>query len=157
MSKDYTAAFKEQVSSLEGEEPVYLVEITHPDLGATVRLARDTQDLISNGNTYTAIAFDITLPDDLQNSLPRAQFRIDNVGRELTQWIDTSSGGRGAQVRVMQVMRSDPDVIEYDVTLDLMSVKQNGAHISGELGYEDTLNVPALAETYRNDNTPPLF
>jgi hypothetical protein len=157
MPKDYSAAYRSRVGSTAGEEPVYLLEITHPQLGAPVRIVRDTQDLVSNGHTYIAMAFDIQLPDDLSQSLPRAPIRIDNVGRELTQWIDASGGGRGAQVRLMQVMRSDPDTIEYDVMLDLIEVRQNGAHIVGELGYEDTLNVPALGETYRPDNTPGLF
>lgn len=157
MPKNYTAHFKEKTGSTSGAEPVYLLEITHPQLGAPVRVVRDTQDLVSNGNTYIAMGFDIQLPDDLQGALPRAPIRIDNVGRELTQWIDESQGGKGAQVRLMQVMRDDPDTLEYDITLDLLNVRQNGAHVVGELGYEDTLNVPALAETYRPDNTPGLF
>lgn len=113
--------------------------------------------VIDADETYTALNFDIQLPDDLQGKLPRAPIRIDNVGRELTQWIDESKGGRGAQVRVMQVMRDDPDTLEYDVTMDLLSVRQNAAHVTGELGFEDTLNLPALAQTYRPDNTPGIF
>lgn len=157
MPKQYTDNFRERTGSTSGEEAVYLLEITHPQLGSPVRIARDAQDVVSNGNTYIGLAFDIQLPEDLAQSLPRAPIRIDNVGRELTQWIDQSKGGKGAQVRVMQVMRDDPDTIEYDVTLDLLNVRQNGAHVIGELGYEDTLNLPALAETYRPDNIPGIF
>ncbi|MDP1673983.1 MAG: DUF1833 family protein [Burkholderiales bacterium] len=157
MTKAYSANFKEKTGSTSGEEPVYLLEITHPQLAQPVRVVRDTEDIVSNGETFVALNFDIQLPDDLQGKLPRAPIRIDNVGRELTQWIDESKGGRGAQVRVMQVMRDDPDTLEYDVTMDLLSVRQNGAHVTGELGYEDTLNLPALAMTYRPDNTPGIF
>lgn len=157
MTKAYTANFKEKTGSTSGEEPVYLLEISHPQLAVPVRVVRDTQDLVSNGDTYIAMNFDIQLPDDLQGKLPRAPIRIDNVGRDLTQWIDESKGGRGATVRVMQVMRDDPDTLEYDVTMDLLRVGQNGAHVTGELGYEDTLNLPALAMTYRSDNTPAIF
>lgn len=112
---------------------------------------------IEADETYIAMDFDIQLPDDMQGKLPRAPLSIDNVGKELTQWLDASKGGRGAQVRVMQVMRDDPDTIEYDVTMDLLNVVQNAARVTGELGYEDTLNLPALGMTYRPDNTSGLF
>lgn len=157
MAKAYTANFKEKTGSTSGEEALYLLEITHPQLSVPVRVVRDTQDIVSNGNTFIAMSFDIQLPDDLAGRLPRAPIQIDNVGRELTSWIDESKGGRGAQVRVMQVMRDDPDTLEYDVTMDLLRVSQNGAFVTGELGYEDTLNAPALLASYRPDNTPGIF
>jgi hypothetical protein len=157
MPKNYSAGFKEETAATSGEEPVYLLEITHPQLAVPVRVVRDTQDLVSNGNTFIALSFDIQLPDDVQSQLPRATLRLDNVGRELTQWIEGSNGGKGAKVRLMQVLRSTPNVLEYDATLDLLDVRQNVSFIYGELGYEDTLNLPALAETYRPDNTPGVF
>jgi hypothetical protein len=57
----------------------------------------------------------------------------------------------------MQVMRDTPNVIEFDITCDLLSVSQNALEVSGELGFEDLLSRPALAVLYRPDNTPPLF
>lgn len=157
MPKQYTSVFKEEVASTSGEEPVYLAEITHPQLSVPIRIVRDNQDLVSNGNTYIALPFDVQLPDDVSGQLPEAAIRFDNVGRELTQWIDQSQGGKGAQIRLMQVLRSDPDVIQYDANLDLLAVQQNGAYITGKLGYEDTLNLPLLAMSFRIDNTPGLF
>jgi len=157
MPKNYTANFKEKTGSTSGEEPVYLLEITHPQLAQPVRVVRDTDNLVSNGNTFIALDFDIALPDDVQGKLPRAPIRIDNIGRELTQWLDGSKGGKGAQVRIMQVMRSAPDLIEYEITTDLLRVRQDGGYINGEVGYEDTLNVPALLATQRPDNQPGIF
>ncbi len=157
MAKAYTTHYKERAGALSGAAPVYLLEITHSALAQPVRVVNDNQDLVSNGNTYTAIAFRISLPDDLAGQIPRARLSIDNVGRELTQWLDASSGGRGAQVRLMQVMRDTPDVIEYDVTLDLLNVRQTPLEISGELGFQNVLNLAASAISYRPDNTPALF
>jgi hypothetical protein len=153
----YSANFKEKTGSTSGEEPVYLLEISHAALAVPVRVVRDTQDLVSNGNTFIALAFEIQLPSDIEGRLPRVPIRIDNIGRELTQWLDASNGGQGATARVMQVMRDDPDTLEYDVTLDLLNVKQNGAFVTGELGYENTLALPALVASYRPDNTPAIF
>jgi len=155
--KQYTPHFKERTGSTSGEEPVYLLEITHPQLAQPVRVVRDNQDIVSNGSLFLAVPFDIQLPTDIEGELPRAGIQIDNVGRELTQWIDASGGGKGARVRLMQIMRDTPNVIEEDVTLDLLKVRQTKTTISGELGYEDTLNLPALAISYRPDNTPAIF
>ena len=153
----YSANFREKTSVTSGEEPLYLLEITHPQLTQPVRVVRDTADLVSNGATFVAFSFDIQLPDDTPTQMPTCPIRMDNVGRELTQWLDASSGGIGSQVRVMMVMRDEPDVLEFDVTLDLMNVKQTAAYITGELGYENTLGMPALIASYRPDNTPSIF
>lgn len=139
------------------ERPVILLEIAHPDLAAPVRVVRDTQDLTSNGNLFVAMGFDITLPDDLGEGLPRARLSIDNVGRELTTWLEASRGGQGATCRIMQVMRSTPDVIEFDLTMDLSNVVMTASRVSGQLGFDDTLNRPGVTLTYRPDTAPGLF
>lgn len=157
MAKSYTTNFKKRVNSTSGEAPSTLLEITHSLLVTPVRLVNDNQDLVSNGNTFTALAFDITLPDDIAQQLPRARLSMDNVGRELTQWIDASQGGRGAHVRVMQVMRNAPNVLEFDITMDLLNVRQTLLQISGELGFNNTMGIQALPITYRPENMPELF
>lgn len=157
MPRNYSAHFRDRTGASSGQEPLYLLEITHPQLAVPVRVVNDNQDLVSNGNTFTAMAFRISLPDDVAQQMPRAQLAIDNIGRELTQWLEASNGGQGAQVRVMQVMRDTPNVIEADYTLDLLNVKQTVFEVTADLGYEDTLGRPALVATYRPENTPGLF
>jgi len=157
MSKAYTNHFKERTGSTSGEEPVYLLEILHAQLEVPIRVVRDVENIISNGETYLAFAFEIALPDDIENQMPRAPVRMDNVGGELTAWLEASQGGRGSQVRIMQVMRDTPDVLEFDATLDLLNVRRDGAFVYGELGYEDTLSLPALAVTQRPDVQPGIF
>ncbi len=149
--------FVDKVSRLDAEVPVTLLEITHPQLAVPIRIVDDNSDLVSNGETFQAFGFDVVLPDDVANQLPRARLAVDNVGRELTQWIDTSRGGKGAQVRVMEVLRSDPDTVEADFTLDLLNVAQNALQVTGQLGYENTLARPAIPATYRPETAPGLF
>lgn len=153
----YTNNFREQTGSTTGIAPVILLEISHAQLGTPIRVVNDTQDIVSDGDTYTAFAFRVALPSDIAGQLPRATLTLDNLGRELTQWIDNSNGGVGAQVRLAQVMRDTPDVIEYEITLDLLNVTQTVAEITGELGYDDTLNLAGLPITYRPDVAPGLF
>lgn len=153
----YTDNFREQTGSTTGTAPVILLEISHAQLATPVRVVNDTEDIVSDGDTYTAFAFRVALPSDIAGQLPRATLTLDNIGRELTQWIDNSNGGVGAQVRLMQVMRDTPDVIEYEITLDLLNVTQTVSEITGELGYDDTLNLAGLPITYRPDVAPGLF
>jgi hypothetical protein len=153
----YSAHFRERTGAASGEEPLYLLEIAHPQFATPVRIVDDTQDIVSSGNSFSACEFGVALPDSMAQTLPRAPIWIDNVGRELTAWLEASIGGKGATVRMMQVMRDTPDVLEADFTLDLLSVKQGMLVISGELGYEDVLNVPGMIATYRPNNTPGLF
>lgn len=123
----------------------------------TVNTSGTPGSAIAADTTFIAMAFDIQMPDDVARQLPRAPIRIDNVGDELSQVLEATNGGRGAQVRVMQVMRDTPEVIEYDITMDLLNVKQNRAWILGDLGFDNMLGLAGLAVTYRPDNTPGLF
>lgn len=146
-----------QTNPTSGTAPIYLLEITHPDLPQPVRVVRDNQDVASNGNTFTALAFDIQPPDDKEQGAPRAQLVMDNVGRELTSWLDASGGGQGALVRVMQIMRDAPNVIEWDTTLELSNVSMTPLVVRGELSYPDILNQPLVAWYFTKDRAPGLF
>lgn len=138
------------VAGTAGTEPAWPTTI-----GQTV--ASGAATFRCEGNQFKACAFDITLPDDVEQQLPRAELAIDNVGRELMQWLEASEGGRGAQVRLMQALRSEPGVIEWEVTLDLTHVRATPARIAGELGFEDLLSMPAVGLTYRPEVAPGLF
>lgn len=150
--------WQQQTNATGGEQgAVILLEICHPMLEAPVRIIGDTQDLVSNGNTYTACAFQLTLPDDVDQRYPRAQLSIDNIGEELTQWLEASGGGDGATCRIMQVLREDPNHLEADITLDMTSLHLDHLVVTADLGFEDVLDLPAVAVAYRPEITPELF
>ena len=157
MPTNHTVNFKKRTGASAGEEPVVLIEITHPQLAQPYRVVNDAQDLVSNGNNYTACGFEVTLPDDVAGSMPRAPIAIDNIGGELRAWLDASLGGRDASMRMMQVMRGTPNVIEQEFTLDLLNTRMGMDRIQGELGYENVLDQPALAATYTPETAPGLF
>lgn len=157
MPTSHTDHFKKRTGASSGEEPVVLLEITHPELLAPARLANDTQDLVSGGEIFTACGFETHLPDDQAGAMPRVPIAIDNVGGELVSWLDASKGGRGAQVRMLQVMRDTPNVVEQEFTLELLNSRQDMLRISGELGYENVLDQPALQATYTPETAPGLF
>ena len=154
----YSDAMKEELHRTSGTEPVLLaIEITHDDLTTPVRVVNDTQDLLSNGNTFMAVPFGFVLPDNLEQGNSSARLEIDNVGRELVQWLELSSGGSGARVTMMQLLRSAPDVVEWSVTMDLTSISMDSQKVSATLGFKNLLDMPAVAITYTPAVAPGLF
>lgn len=150
--------FKRALGAVSSSDvAVVLLEITHPDMPEAARVVRDTQNLTSQGNVFVAAGFDFLLPDDRGSQAPRAEIVIDNVGRELMDWIEASQGGRGAEVRMMVVLRATPDVIEVDYRLGLASLKVDQAKVSGELGFGNLLDLPAVPVRYDPSTAPGLF
>lgn len=158
MARNYTPQYKSTLSRVSGEEaPLFLLEINHPSLDVPVRVINDTQDLVSNGNTYIACPFRCVLPDDFEGQLPKARLAVDNVGRDLMHWVETSGGGAGSTVNLTQVMRSRPDTIEWSISMNLYNVQATMQEITAELGYENLFAKPAIKMQYRPDNSPGVF
>lgn len=158
MVRAYSAEFKSTLAEVSANEaPLIMLEITHPDLPSPVRVINDMQDLTSNGNLFVACPFRCVLPDDFESQLPKAKLSVDNVGRDLMYWIETTSGGQGSKVRFMQVMRSRPDLIEWSMDMNLYNVSVTMQTISAELGFENLFSRPAINVQYRPDNSPGVF
>lgn len=152
-----SANFTKKTGATSGQEPLLCLEITHAQLAQPLRMVRDTQDLVHGGNNFPARNFDVQWPDDIAGKPPRAPIRIDNTDRALSLWLDASLGGKGATVRFFCVMRDTPEVVEDEITCDLLRASQAGAFVTGELGYEDVLNTPALVAHYRPDSATGIF
>lgn len=157
MPRGLSDELREDVGSLSAVAPLLLLEIDHPDLPAPIRVVQDTQDLTHQGNVFVALGFSATLPDDLEGKLPSAELSVDNLSSDLMAWIEASGGAEGATARMILVRRADPDVVEWDVTLDLTNVAATQRLITGRLGFEDTLNRLGCNLTYRPDTAPGVF
>lgn len=158
MARNYSTAYKSTLAEVSADEtPLILLEITHASLGTTVRICNDTIDVTSNGNLYIAMPFRCTLPDDFENRIPKASLSIDNVSKDLMQWIESSNGAKNAQVRFIQIMRSRPNTIEWEITLTMFNVKATVQEITGELGFQNLFSKPAISIQYRPENSPGVF
>jgi hypothetical protein len=156
--RNFSAAARENLLATSADEPfLVLLEITHADLAVPVRVVNDTQNLTSNGIQFVGCPFTVTLPDDVAGQMPQAQLDVDNIGRDLTQWLEFSRGGQGARCRIIQVMRSDPNTIEFDMTLDLTNMKITNETVSGSLGFENMLNRTGTIPTFTPQNAPGLW
>lgn len=158
MPKEYSAQYKSTLAEVNATEaPLILLEISHPQLTQPVRVVNDTQDLLSNGNTYVGFPFRCVLPDDFENQLPKARLAIDNVSRDLMYWIETTGGGQGSTATFKQVMRSNPDLIEWSIQMSLFNVNVTMQEISAELGFENLFGKPAISLRYTPTTSPGLW
>lgn len=154
----YTTKAKRNLHATSAEEPLLeLIEITHPDLSVPARFVNDTQDITSNGALFYATSFRLTKPDDVDQQTPTAKLAVDNIGRELTQWLEVSNGGKGAKCRIMAVLRSEPNTLQFDMTLDLTGLTINNFEVAGMLGFQNTLMQPAVTVRYDPLTAPGLY
>ncbi len=129
-----------QRAASPGDAVVACLEIRHPELGdAAVRVVNDAIDLELGGRRYAALRFDARLADDVEGRQPAAELWIDNIGRDLTQWIEAAGGGAGATVRVMQALRATRS-IEWEMTLDVLHVRVDQERVTARLGFDPLLD-----------------
>lgn len=156
--RSYSSAARQNMLATSADEPfLVMLEITHPDLVAPIRVVNDVVDLVSNGNTYIALPFRVTLPDDIRGQIPTASLEIDNIGRELTRWLEVSGGGQGAKCRILQVMRSNPNLIEFNILLDLTNLSITNEVVSGSLGFVNTLGQVSTTINFTPTTAPALW
>ena len=164
-----TDAYDRAVRELAPEAVVLdALEITHPDLDAPIRIVHDRTDLLldeadGDGNTvqrrYQALAFRARLADDVEGKAPAAEIVMDNVGRELMQWVDAARGGAGASVGVMRVLVEGdaPPAVEWEVTVDVLGLRADALRITARLGFDPLLHRPAVVPRYDSQTAPGLF
>ncbi|MYZ41425.1 DUF1833 family protein [Schauerella aestuarii] len=139
------------------ESLLIMLEISHPDLTSPVRIVNDTQDLVSQGLTFSSCPFAITLPDDAEGQLPQATLQVDNVDQALMGWLEVSRGGQGAKCRILMVSEATPNIRELDMLLDLTSISANNLTVSAQLGFVNTLGRSAVAKTFNPQSAPGLW
>jgi len=158
MAKNYSANFKSTLAEVNAPEaPLILLEIDHEALSAPIYVVNDTDEVVSNGNTYIAFPFRCVLPDDFESQIPKARLAIVNVGRELMYWIETTSGGQGSTCTFKQILRSNPNLVEWEITMNLYNVSVTMQEITAELGFENLFSKPAISRQYRPDTASGLF
>lgn len=158
MTRQLSTAGTRNVLATSADEPlIQLIEITHPELAVPARLANDTDDLVVDGNNFIACRFDLSLPDDIDEQTPTAKLEVDNVGRELTHWLEVSRGGKGAKCRLIMVLRSSPSNLEFDMTMDLTGLAITNTRVSGDLGFKNTLMQAGVTVRYDPTTAPGIF
>lgn len=158
MSRAKSARFRRAAQAASAEEaPLILLEIAHALLAQPLRFVNDVQDVMHAGRVYRAGHFAFTWPDDVDKQTPRGQLAISSIDGSVGAFLEATRGGQGAVLTVRQILRSQPDVLEDELVLDLSGLQVSTAQTTGQLGYDDILNRPGTPATYRPETAPGIY
>jgi lambda family phage minor tail protein L len=100
-----------QKHQVAGTAPWFVLLDIYPnkaDLSVVLRLARNTDDVIWQGNTYVAFNFDIqSIEENSNGQLPNVTIQVSNVNRAVQGQLEPYSGGIGATVVLTVVQSAD--------------------------------------------------
>lgn len=134
---------------------LHLLEINHDQLAAPIRVVNNFEDIISNGDTYIAFPFDISLPED-SDTLPQVVLTIDNVDRSITEALRPIA--TPPTISLILVLANTPDVVEAGpITFQLRSIDFDLHQVTGTLMPKDVLNAPFPYQTFSPSSHPSLF
>lgn len=152
-----SAAFRLAASTVDPDDDVLEgLVLTHPDAPTPVRLVNDAENHTIAGHLHTGLRMAIVWPDQTEDRRPRARLAVDNVGRELTQWIELTRGLAGGRVTLLRALAST-GAIEQSVTLDVGGASIGPDVVSVELGFGLNLSALAVAVRWTPDTAPGLF
>ena len=154
----YSNDFIVNVNKFNSDDPLLvLLEITHPFISDTIRLVNDNKDLVSNSHNYLAMPFKIDRQSDVQNELPKITLTVQNVGRSLIKWIDSSGDGRNAVIKLLLVRRSTPNLIEESLDLGIASVNVSTRAVIFNLNIQNNLAKRSCRLVYDVEGAYGLF
>jgi hypothetical protein len=156
MSNQLSPALLAQLYAQESDVPfLMLVTLIHPSF-TTIRLVNNSEDIVSNGETFTAFPMRIRLPVDDGETSREVAIEFDNVSRELIDEVRTVTSP--IDVKLEMILASNPDDVQ--VTLDelkMRNVTYNKSVVSARLYLDSFLNVELTSERYSPKLYPGLF
>lgn len=145
-----------EVFAPESDGFLVLLTIEHDDLAVPIRVVNNTEDVDSNGETYTAFPFEVSMPTDSDDGPPRMHLVIDNISREIGEAIRTITSP--ATVSASAVRLADPDSVEATAPdFTLRNVTYDALTVQGDLELEDVSREPFPARTYSPAEFPGLL
>ena len=156
MSRTLSTAATQGVMAQETAE-IYLVilAISHAAI-STLYVVQNTVDVVSNGNTYIAYPFDLTLPPDSDQGLIMANLTIDNVDRQIVAALRLITSPPSVAVSV--ILASSLDTVEagpYNMLVE--SAEYDDLTVRFKLAFEDVLNEPFPAPRFDPPSYPGMF
>lgn len=137
-----------------GECIVWLVELSPPGQ-AVQRYCNQHAAIVSNGVTYSPLAFDVRLSDQLEGTIPSAEFVCDDTLRAVSQAFRTSSGRVPCVVRM--VLADSPNAVEAETTGSIAAITYGDGRVSGKIT-ETTVDEEAFGKlTFTPGLTPGIF
>lgn len=147
-----SAALKSALAFETDEVWLCLLKIEHESLDEVIRVVNNTENITSNGEEYIAFPFELTLPEESQDTPGQAKVRIDNVDRRIVEVIRLCEGVPTMTISV--ILADSPDVVEFGpLIMNLTGVEYDSLIVDATVTYDDVLN-----QSFPKDRfTPSLF
>lgn len=155
MSRALSATANASLAAQQTGE-VWLVLLTIAGSGfTTIRVANNTEDVVSRGNTFIGFPFEIELPGQDPESPSSARLRIDNIDKRVIEAIRTIQTPPTVTIEV--ILASAPDTVEIAFTdLSLRGAQYDVNSVRAELVYETIFTEPVTCNITPN-RLPGLF
>lgn len=162
----WTAAMKEAYASAPKGVVIYeTLQIHHDNVSEDYYLINQRESVelpLAEGETpviFKASGFGFTLPPTGENGTQDLQISIDNVDREITEFIKQVVGSNSpVQVTYRPYLSNDLTRPQLDppLQLNLRDIKITNLNVSGRASYADILNMPFPNEYYTRTRFPSL-
>jgi hypothetical protein len=149
-----TATFSSHDQQTE-EVWLILLTIEHPDIDPPIRVVNNNENVTSRGDEFIAFPFDIDLPGDDPDQMPKARLRIDNIDRQVVVALRSIDSPPAVTIEV--ILASDPDTVEIAFEgLTLRNAMYDAQTVTADLAFEAILAEP-IAVTITPQRFPGLF
>lgn len=152
-----TATLTEMQKHTTGEAFWLLAEVSR--LGFPDKFyVNDTQNVVSNGQTYNARGLEVRFPVDGEDVNYVATLVADNTDRDLVSPFRAIAGERSRpECTVSIIASSDPDTVLASYTMDVQTSRYNDFTFEMELGIENFINEPWPGDVMGPGTFPGLF
>ena len=152
-------AMRELFAEHSGAAMFACLTFDHPTMSAPERVVNNTEDVTYDGQTYTALPFELTLPDDVEDRAPSLEIRIDNVERSLVELLrSVVTDLPSVQLEIVRVQDSTVTLEIGPLSLSLLSSDINVDVVTLTVGHAiDILNEPGTKEIFNPKTAPGLF
>lgn len=136
---------------------VELLEMSAPSFGATLRVANDTRDWVSRGQTYLGFEFQYRRPDDVAGVMGQAEILICNIGREVTADLEGWQPNDEIVATLHLADRGDPDSIFDSLPIPVTRVSATQIAITAVCGVDHIMRQAGVKRRYTPFTTPGIF
>ena len=157
MSRSLSTLARQAIFAQETKEVfLLLLTINEATLQDPIRVANNTRDIVSGGETFVGYPFAITLPDERDDGIPQMTLRIDNVSQSIVRALRSITSPPTIQLDI--VLADSPDTFEASFTgFTLRRASYDALIVEGALTLEDVLNQGFPALSFTPSVTPALF
>jgi len=138
-------------------------EITHTDLDPPLRFVNNVEDISVNGVVYTAVGFDLVLPEEKDEGFSRASITINNADQWFTSTLRSLSGEFKIEIALVSATDESADPPEFNevevsfLPMRILDIEYDAMKVVGNLSYESVADKRFPNDSFDPYNFPGLF